>query len=83
MNIKIVDSWLREFLKTKEDNATIANELSLVSVSVERMEKVGTESIYDIEVTTNRPDLMSVKAIAREAALALNENGKQAKEHAQ
>ncbi len=78
MNIKIVDSWLREFLETQENAETIAKDLSLVSVSVEKTEKINDDIVYDIEVTTNRPDLMSVKNIAKEAALALNENGKKA-----
>ena len=71
MNIKIVDSWLREYLDTKATPLEIARELSLSSVSVERVEKIGSDSVYDIEVTTNRPDLMSVLGIAREAGAVL------------
>ncbi|MBI3984630.1 MAG: phenylalanine--tRNA ligase subunit beta [Candidatus Levybacteria bacterium] len=71
MNIKIVDSWLREFLDTKTSVKDIATELSLTSVSVEKIEKVENDDIYDIEVTTNRPDLMSVIGIAREASAVL------------
>ncbi len=71
MNIRIVDSWLREFLETKATSKEIARELSLTSVSVERIEKVDNDEVYDIEVTTNRPDLMSVRAIAREAGAVM------------
>ncbi len=71
MNIKILDSWLREHLKTKASPQKIAEVLSLTSVSVERMEKIGNDAVYDIEVTTNRPDLMSVLGLARETATAL------------
>ena len=73
MNIKIVDSWLREFLKTKATSTEIAKQLSLTSVSVERTEKVDDDLVYEIEVTTNRPDLMSVVAIAKETSVALNQ----------
>ena len=79
MNIKIVDSWLREFLDTKASSSEIAKELSLTSVSVERTEKVENDLVYEIEVTTNRPDLMSVQGIAREAATVLKEQGIEAK----
>ena len=72
MQIKIVDSWLREFLKTKTSPEAIARELSLKSVSVEKFEKTNDDFIYDIEITTNRPDLMSVKAIAKEAASVID-----------
>lgn len=79
MNIKIVDSWMREFLETKANPHQIAEALSLSSVSVERTEKNGDDFIYDIEVTTNRPDLMSTLGIAKEASTVLSERGLTAK----
>ena len=75
MQIKIVDSWLREFLETKADAKLVARELSLRAVSVDRLEKIDQDYIYDIEVTTNRPDLMNILGIAKEAAAALSEEG--------
>lgn len=71
MNIKIVHSWLKEYLETNATPEKIGEALSLSSVSVERIEKIENEYIYDIEVTTNRSDLMSVEGIAREAAVIL------------
>ncbi len=79
MNIRIVNSWLREFLDTKASPNQIANQLSLTSVSVERTEYSGTEHIYNIEITTNRVDLMSVMGIAKEASATLTEQGITAK----
>lgn len=75
MQIQILDSWLREHLKTKASATKIAEILSLKSASVERVEKVGNDFLYDIEVTTNRVDMMSVIGLAREAAVALNSEG--------
>jgi phenylalanyl-tRNA synthetase beta chain len=71
MNILIPDSWLREFLQTKANPAQIGEYLSLCGPSVERIDKQGGETIYTIEVTSNRPDSMSVAGIAREAAAIL------------
>ncbi|MDO8658045.1 MAG: phenylalanine--tRNA ligase subunit beta [Candidatus Levybacteria bacterium] len=80
MNIKILDSWLREYLKTKASPKEIAEKLSLTSVSVERLEKCGkSDFVYDIEITTNRPDLMSIIGLAREAACILPQFGIDAK----
>lgn len=67
MNILIPDSWLREYLDTKAKPAEIARLLSLAGPSVERIELSEGEPVYDIEVTTNRVDAMSVRGIAREA----------------
>lgn len=79
MNILIPDSWLREFLETGAKPSELAHALSLCSASVERVEKFGDDYIYNIEVTTNRPDLASVLGIAREAAAALPRFGIKAK----
>lgn len=75
MNIKILDSWLREYLKTKASAKQIAECLSLSSVSIERVEKHGSDFLYDIEVTTNRVDVASVVGLAREAAAILPQFG--------
>ena len=74
MNILILDSWLRENIKTNATPKDIAKHLSLTSVSVERVEKLENDYLYDIEVTTNRPDLMSVQGIARELNASLSQN---------
>ncbi len=75
MNIKILDSLLREHLKTKVKPEELAEKLSLTSLSVERIEKYGDDFVYEMEITTNRPDLFSVLGIAREAAAILPEFG--------
>lgn len=71
MNILIPDSWLRDFIDTKAVPKQIADALSLHSASVENIEKINADSIYNIEITTNRVDMASVYGIAREAAAAL------------
>ncbi|KKU86947.1 phenylalanine--tRNA ligase subunit beta [Candidatus Gottesmanbacteria bacterium RIFCSPLOWO2_01_FULL_48_11] len=79
MNILIPDSWLREYLVTKATAKQIKEYLSLCGPSVERINTVGKEIVYDIEVTGNRPDSMSVVGIAREAAAILPRFGISAK----
>lgn len=75
MNIKILDSWLRDYLKTKATPQKIAEAMSLTSISIERVEPYNNDFVYDIEITTNRPDLASVVGLAREAAAVLPEMG--------
>lgn len=79
MNIKILDSWLKDYVKTKASAHDIAREMSLTSISIERVEPHKSDFVYDIEVTTNRPDLMSVVGLAREAAAVLPQAGIEAK----
>jgi phenylalanyl-tRNA synthetase beta chain len=73
MNILIPHSWLLEHLKTEALPKKIQEYLSLCGPSVERIYKKGKESVYDIEVTTNRVDAMSIRGIAREAAVILEQ----------
>lgn len=79
MNILIPVSWLRDYLKTDAAAKTIARDLSLSGPSVERTEKQGDDYIFDIEVTTNRPDAFSVFGIAREANAILTYNKQKSK----
>ena len=79
MDIKILDSHLREHLQTNAKPMEIARALSLSSASIERVEAYGKDVVYSIEVTTNRPDMVSVRGLAREAATVLPEFGYTAK----
>ena len=73
MNIKITHSHLLEFLDTEATPKQLAESLSLCGPSIESVEKVGDDYVYDIEITTNRVDMMSVMGIARDAAAILPE----------
>lgn len=79
MNILIPDSWLREYLETKATPKQLKEYLSLCGPSVERIHEENDEFIYDVEITTNRPDAMSVVGVAREAATILPRFGIAAK----
>lgn len=71
MQILIPDSWLREFIETEATPKQIQEALSLCGPSIERLHKKGSDYVYDIEVTTNRVDMMSVVGIARECLAIL------------
>jgi len=71
MNIQISDGWLREFIETKATPKQIGEYLSLCSQSVEKITQVEKDFVYDIEITTNRADCLSVYGISRELAAIL------------
>ncbi|MFZ2024974.1 MAG: phenylalanine--tRNA ligase subunit beta [Microgenomates group bacterium] len=71
MNILVPDTWLREYLKTDATPKQLKEYLSLCGPSIERINTTKGETVYDIEVTGNRPDAMSVMGIAREASVIL------------
>ena len=75
MNIQILDSWLRDYLNTKANPQKIAKYISLCGPTFDRVRpiKIGGKRdwVYDIEITSNRVDAMSVYGIAREASVIL------------
>ncbi len=75
MNILVPHTWLQDHLNTQADPETIQTQLSLCGPAVERIYDREGDSVYDIEVTTNRVDSMSVRGIAREAAVILDNAG--------
>ena len=79
MNIIVPHSWLTEFLKTDAGPEKIAKCLSLSSQSVEKITKIKDDWLYEIEITTNRSDCLSVYGLARELAVILPRFGLQAK----
>lgn len=79
MNILIPHKWLLEYLETEADPQTIQTLLSLSGPSVEHIYEREGDSVYDIEITTNRVDSMSIQGIARETATILSHDGIKAK----
>ena len=75
MNIKIPVSWIRDYLKTDVAAKTLANVLSASGPSIEKIEKVKEDYVFDVEVTSNRTDSASVFGLAREANAILSNLG--------
>ncbi|MFC1700142.1 phenylalanine--tRNA ligase subunit beta [Patescibacteria group bacterium] len=75
MNILIPLSWIKEYIKTNAKPEEIAEALSLHAFSVEKVEKQGGDHIFEIEITPNRGDALSVLGVAREVYAALKRKG--------
>lgn len=76
MNILIPHRWLLDHLDTKATVKDIQKYVSLSGPTVETIFQREGDSVYDVEVTTNRVDSMSVRGVAREAAVILTSRGK-------
>ncbi len=66
--MKISPQWLREFVDLKVDARTLANDLTLAGTSVESVSGEGEGTIFEMEITTNRPDCMNHYGVARECS---------------
>ena len=78
MNIKITYNWLLDYLDTYATPDELQKYLSLSGPSIERVEKVGNDYVFDVEITSNRIDTASVVGIAQEAQAILPMFGKSA-----
>ena len=69
--MKILISWLRDFVDVPGTAEEIARTMSVRGFAVEGIEAVGNgDAVLDFEITANRPDCMSVMGMAREVATA-------------
>ncbi len=66
--MKISLNWLKEFVEIPVDPHRLKADLIGVGLNVESFGAAGDDLIFEIEVTTNRPDCLSHYGTAREVA---------------
>jgi phenylalanyl-tRNA synthetase beta chain len=66
--MKISPHWLRDFIDLPVDYLRLADELTLAGVAVEGISGEGDNTVYEMEITTNRPDAMNHYGVAREVS---------------
>src|ERR1700687_186898 len=66
--MKISPHWLRDFVDIPVDYLRLAEELTLAGVAVEGISGEGDNTVFEMEITTNRPDAMNHYGVAREAS---------------
>lgn len=67
--MKVPVSWLKEFVDVPVEPARLGDDLTRVGLAVEGIEKHGSETVLDLDVTTNRVDCMNVYGVAREVSV--------------
>src|SRR5579885_1848467 len=69
--MRLLVSWLREFVDVAATPDDIASRLGLRGFEVASVEPLdGGDAVIDFEITANRPDCLSVVGLAREVATA-------------
>jgi len=70
--MKVTYNWLKDFVEIKIRPQALAQKLTMAGLEVTSLEKEAGDFIFEIEVTSNRPDCLSVMGIAREVAAITN-----------
>lgn len=65
-------SWLKDYVDITLEPAKLAERLTEVGLGVEKITKKDNDVIFELEITPNRPDLLSIIGIAREIAAIEN-----------
>jgi phenylalanyl-tRNA synthetase beta chain len=70
--MKFAYPWIASYLPgPAPDPKAMGERLTAVGFIVEGVEGAGPSTVYDVEITANRPDGMNHRGIAREAAVAM------------
>ncbi|MBI4372229.1 MAG: phenylalanine--tRNA ligase subunit beta [Candidatus Omnitrophica bacterium] len=64
--MKVSLNWLKDYVQVKGSAESLSELLTMAGLNVEKMERLGEDTIFEIEVTTNRPDWLSHIGVARE-----------------
>src|SRR3979490_3250917 len=66
--MKLSPQWIRDFVELAVDDRRLAEDLTGVGIAVEGMSGAGSDTVFEMEIGTNRPDAMNHYGVAREAA---------------
>src|ERR1035437_258794 len=66
--MKLSPQWIRDFVDLAVDDRRLAEDLTNVGISVEGISGMGVDTVFEMEIGTNRPDAMNHYGVAREAA---------------
>jgi len=66
--MKISPQWLRDFVDLEVNDHQLADDLTLAGIAVESVNGEDRAIVFDMEITTNRPDAMNHYGVARECS---------------
>jgi phenylalanyl-tRNA synthetase beta chain len=66
--MKISSTWVRDFVDLKVDDRRLAEDLTSIGIAVEGIAGSGEDTVFEMEIGTNRPDAMNHYGVAREAS---------------
>src|ERR1700726_473184 len=66
--MKISPQWVRDFVDVPVDDQRLAEDLTAVGMAVDGISGSGADTVFEMEIGTNRPDAMNHYGVAREAA---------------
>ena len=66
--MKLSAQWIRDFVDLPVDDRRLAEDLTSIGIAVEGISGEAANTVFEMEIGTNRPDAMNHYGVAREAA---------------
>ena len=66
--MKLSAQWIRDFVDLTVDDRRLAEDLTAAGIAVEGISGSRADTVFEMEIGTNRPDAMNHYGVAREAA---------------
>ncbi|MFZ2356241.1 MAG: phenylalanine--tRNA ligase beta subunit-related protein, partial [Candidatus Omnitrophota bacterium] len=70
--MKLTYNWLKDFLEIKITPGVLADKLTMAGLEVKSVEERDGDFVFEVEITSNRPDWLSIVGVAREVAAITN-----------
>lgn len=72
--MKISLNWLKDYVSVKIPPEKLAHHLTMAGLEVEKISSVNGDIVFELEITPNRPDCLSLWGMARETAAVFNKS---------
>lgn len=70
--MKISLNWLKDYVSINISPEKLAHKLTMAGMEVEKISCVDGDTVFELEITPNRPDCLNMLGIAREISAILN-----------
>ncbi len=70
--MKISLNWLKDYVSFKLTKDELVYRLTMLGLEVEKVHQVKNDTLFELEITPNRPDCLNIIGIAREISAGLN-----------
>ena len=70
--MKISLNWIKDYVKVGISSEKLADKLTMAGLEEEDIKSIDRDTVFELEITPNRPDCLSIIGIAREISAILN-----------
>lgn len=70
--MKISLNWLKDYISFGISPQELAHRLTMAGLEVEKISSFDQDTVFELEITPNRPDCLNILGIARETGALLN-----------